>query len=265
MFLPTNNLPWGGRLATFVDYDKSTSDQAVVIKIGSSNPRLFLQYNRAKGHNSQTRDLANQVVIVRDEGVTEKTAGLQSWLVSGIMVNHATAKPVYRYSKFDGQSDLVIEVCKKVSGPPDYIVLSVHLDNGKQKSTCGGNSNTDSDNDNDNGQCKDSSAKFYLAQRGTYKSCAWLSKRFDRWGKRACKREFDAFVKCPKTCGSCFGGGCGDSGTETFFVKTNLTNKSCKWLSTREKWQKRLCYNGHDAYKHCKETCGLCSRRLAKG
>lgn len=135
----------------------------------------------------------------------------------------------------------------------------MHLDNGKQKSTCGDTTNNNSIKDN--GQCKDSSDKFYLAQRDTYKTCTWLSKKFDRWGKRVCKRKFDAFVKCPETCGSC----CGDSVSQIFFVKTNLSHKSCKWLSIREKWQKRLCYKGHDAYTHCKDTCGLCDRRLAEG
>jgi len=246
-------LPWGGQLAAFAHYDSSTSEQAVLIKIGDISPRLFLQYNRATGINAETRAHPNQVVIVRDEGKTEEVAGMQSWLVAGIMVDDEDAKPVHRYRKFDGNSDLIIEVCKKFEGgKPDYVHLSVHLDDGKQTSTCGNVGNTSS-------QCRDSAEDFYFPKRDTYKSCTWLSNNFNRWGDSLCQQKSEAVNVCPATCGKC-DVVCGD-GSGNFIVNDNIGSKRCDWLSMRPKWQARLCKDGHDAYELCRKTCGVCNRR----
>jgi len=242
--LTMTELPWGGNLAAYVDYDLTQSNQYVLINVGNSVPRLFIQYNRAKNMNTETRAERDKVVIVQDKG------NPQSWFVSSIMVDDDTVSSIFRYNKFDGESDLVIEVCAATRGPPDLVRLSAHLDDGTQSSAC-----------NDDLQpttCRDSSELFFIAQKDRYKSCRWLSRNFKRWGKRLCVPGQEAFDVCTATCGRCTEG-CSDSSTGTFFVNDNLLYKSCSWLSTRERRQEQLCYEGNDAYELCSQTCGTCS------
>jgi hypothetical protein len=80
--------------------------------------KYYLQYNRAKGMNSETGDAANKVAIV-----TSVTSG--SRLVGQIDTSN---------SRFTGDNDLVIEVCSKDSSSGvESVVLSI----GSSKSYCG--------------------------------------------------------------------------------------------------------------------------------
>jgi hypothetical protein len=58
--LDVEDLPWAGYLAAVVDYNMTSLDQNVIVHVGQSNPRLFLQYNRAKGINADTRELGDR-------------------------------------------------------------------------------------------------------------------------------------------------------------------------------------------------------------
>ena len=136
--LTMSDLPWGGYVAAFVDYNLTKSDQYVVVSVMKPNLRIFLQYNRAKGMNAQTRSHADEVVIIRDSGATPQVTALQSWLDGAIMIDDGTVSPVYRRPNFRGVdgSALVVTVCSKTQGPPDLVRLSIHLDNGTQTNTC---------------------------------------------------------------------------------------------------------------------------------
>jgi hypothetical protein len=137
--LDVEDLPWAGYLAAFVDYNMTSLDQNILVNVGQSNPRLFLQYNRAKGINADTRELGDHVVIVRDTGSPSTNGGLPSWREGGITAGGAA----FRYPDFgDRGVDLVMKVCEQVAGPPDLVWLSIHLDDGSQRSTCGDETTT---------------------------------------------------------------------------------------------------------------------------
>lgn len=183
--LSASDLPWGGNLAAFVDMP--LTDFPVVLRIQGSGQRLFLQYNRKKGMNAGTRELGDQVVIVQDDG-SDNQSGLQSWQLGGIINLNAP----FRRGSFSGGFDLIIEVCKKVTTAPEYVNISVYLDNGTQKSTCGAKRVETT--------CQDSAdTTFYVKQKDARKSCAWLKKR-PLWQERLCYEGHQAYEICPATC-----------------------------------------------------------------
>jgi hypothetical protein len=51
------------RLATFVDYPRATTSEPVVINVMGT---YFLQYNRAKGMNAETKERANAVTVTEN-------------------------------------------------------------------------------------------------------------------------------------------------------------------------------------------------------
>jgi hypothetical protein len=104
------------RLAAFVDYDKTSENETVLVKVLD---RFYLQYNRAKGMNRDTGEKRNQVIVThaREDG-TETLAGLS--------VGESFALP----AELDIESEVVIEVCDKVSGDrrgPDVMVVGITL------------------------------------------------------------------------------------------------------------------------------------------
>lgn len=58
IWLDVRDLPWGGALSTFVDYDGTAEGDYVVIRLGGreNDDSLFLQYNRRKGINAGTAE-----------------------------------------------------------------------------------------------------------------------------------------------------------------------------------------------------------------
>lgn len=125
-FYPNN--AWGGRLYAFVDYNRTPENAYVVIRVRD----LYLQYNRARRFNSATQERQNQVTITRGPNAESK-----STLLGGVALGTSATKPVFRVPNFAGTGhSLVIEACEQVYGPPDYVRLSIYLDNGTQKSTC---------------------------------------------------------------------------------------------------------------------------------
>jgi hypothetical protein len=242
------NLPWTGELVAFVDYELTAPDQNVLINIGQSNPRFFVDYNRAKGMNVGTRAMADQVVIIRDEGEVSSSEGVQSWLEAGIMTDD---EPIFRYQNFTNDTDLIIEVCDQVNGPLDAVRLSIYLDDGVQNSTC-------SAQEPDDGCEDDSREFFYIEMRDIWRKCIWLTRNLDVWGDELCVPGHDASRLCPETCGLCTDS-CWDQTNVTFVVKDEERN--CAWLSTKPAWKKRLCVENQQAYHICGETCNSCDPR----
>jgi hypothetical protein len=52
---------WSSPIFAFVDYDKTSTGHAVIVSVGD---HIFLQYNRAREFNYQTRQRRDEVVIV---------------------------------------------------------------------------------------------------------------------------------------------------------------------------------------------------------
>ena len=78
--LDLDELPWHGYLAFFGDYHLTDWNEPVVISIGSAKARFYLQYNRARGINRETRMFANSVAIVKDgESTGKHSAAKLSW------------------------------------------------------------------------------------------------------------------------------------------------------------------------------------------
>lgn len=120
--------PWSGRIYAFVDYNRTPLNSYVNIRIKD----LYLQYNRARRFNAQTQERRNQVTITRGPNPSS-----QSRLLGGIALGTSATNDVYRVPNFANTGhSLVIEACEQVYGPPDYVRLSIYLDNGKQTSTC---------------------------------------------------------------------------------------------------------------------------------
>lgn len=197
--LTQSDLPWGGYLAAFVDYQATAPSQHVLIRIGDSDVGLYLQFNRAKGINVGTRALPDTVVIVSDDGTVNPTWGIQSWQVGGIMVGRTDVDPTYIYSKFDGTADLIVRVCTYVKGSPDVVRLSMHLANGKQSTTC----NEAQAPTSGQSSCTDSpTGRFFANNNLQYKDCEWLSTRPTRQ-EQFCLQGHEAYAVCPDTCDAC--------------------------------------------------------------
>jgi hypothetical protein len=238
------DLPWMGYLAFFGDYKSTAMNQPVVINIGSTKPRLFLQYNRAKGINHQTRMAKDSVVIVRDDGSPEKSSGKQSWFAAAL----AKKGDTWAYVKFHGNFDLSVRVCEITSGTPDVVRLSIILIDGKQKHTC------------DKVMppiCDDSLSKTFLATDGVKRNCIALRSAANGVKAKNCVKGQEAYDVCAETCGKCTDD-CEDTPGVDFFVSAALGRQNCTWLSVRPAVQEKLCRYGQEAFDLCGESCNRC-------
>jgi hypothetical protein len=106
-------------LATFVDYDKTSPDDVVIIRIDKV---FYLHYNRAKDFNEGTQMNANSVTMVEFMTGFPGTA-----LLAGL---NAQTRP-YELMNYKGsESSLVIDVCSLLSGSsntPDTAIISIGL------------------------------------------------------------------------------------------------------------------------------------------
>jgi Gametolysin peptidase M11 len=95
------------QLATFVDYDKTTSfNEPVLIRLAN---KFVLQYNVAKGFNQDTEEMINQVTIVQ-----KTSAGTD--LLNGI----SSVGETFQISNFVGSGEVVvIEICERISTNDD--------------------------------------------------------------------------------------------------------------------------------------------------
>jgi hypothetical protein len=106
-------------LAPVVDFQKTTRKQPVIVAIGA---RFYVQYNRAKGFNSDTRQARNQVTVTEDidNSNSERRAALD------------LDNPIYTIANYKGSGrSLYIQVCHEIiqddndSELPDLMVLNI--------------------------------------------------------------------------------------------------------------------------------------------
>jgi hypothetical protein len=224
---------WKGRVAAFADYDLTTEGMHVIINVGD----LYLQYNRAKKMNRETREKANQLTITQEvfEG-SELLAGLTSY-----KTGNANVFELPNYTK--NGDKLVIAVCQTVAGSsssPDYMVVSVALN----EANC---------------ECEDSvHGTFRLDNED--KTCIYLADiNRGQLREELCVPSADgkgAYEVCPETCGKCWDD-CYDSSDETFIFKKSVRN--CAWLAARPReWGSACAAVNGTATEICKETCESC-------
>ena len=244
---------WRGPVFAFVDYDKTSSEQAVIVKVGN---HIYLQYNRAREFNVQTRKRPNEVVIVYNEN-----SSYDSNLLGGVSVGNFST---FRFVNYEGTGyDLVIQACKQEYGPPDFVLLSIWLDNGIQASQCNstGSSYIPSSKPTPSPTSSPTQSPTQLptqsptqlptqsptqlpTQSPTYQSSAHFS----------IEPTIASAALFPRIY-------CNDSTTETFYIddiRGIRRPHSCEWLAEAPPaWQHRLCRD-HQARFVCPETCDAC-------
>lgn len=264
------HIHWGGRLATFVDYNLTSPEEFVIIRIGD----IYMQYNRAKSFNVHTGKHQDQVVIVHAPRINSP-----SILLAGISAEDPSVSSVFRYKNFTNGVDLIIEACEQVYGPPDYVQMSLHLDNGIQSSTCDGIQSLMPSSSSAPSRvpttspsvapstsvvptpftCEDPPDRVWLSpDRSLY--CVDIARRL-QLRRELCHEGLPAYELCPDACRQCLDH-CDDDYKSTFYVDRRLGVRNCAWLSYRLNWQPLLCHPGHDAYHLCRDTCESCERAL---
>ena len=106
---------WLGSVLAFTDYDQAENGDYVVVKVNN----LYIQYNKAEDFNFQTMDKKNQLTIVEAE-----SENMSSHVLSGIDLKNST----FRYINFEGDNDLVVEVCSLADvGGKSSLLVSIYL------------------------------------------------------------------------------------------------------------------------------------------
>lgn len=159
------NGPWNGKLVGIDDYlneQTSRNEHTVVAKIGT----LFVMYNRKEGVNSQVAGDGDTVTIVEQAGPKQ-----QSWKRAAL----TEGSTPFRERNWGGTNkNLVIQVCERTSGAPDYAKVLVYLE-GSSNPTC---TSTDA------GQTNPTSDSFDCRKVKRRKNC-FRARTSD--GKRSCK------------------------------------------------------------------------------
>lgn len=264
---------WSGKVATFVDYDKTQEEEYVVIKVGTT---LYFQYNRAKGMNAQTYDHPDELVIV--ESGAEGTK-----LIGGLDGQHFNTT-IFQFNNFeDTNKTLFIAVCNRYLGnnrtDADYYHISVGLDTidcdvstpsseapSLSPSTSPSTSPSASRNEVivsgeqeiDRGQiCDDDmSREFEVPGLGNIK-CSFLQNQSPEGRDFLCSNtRADEF--CKESCGSC-NDNCNDDNDAVF--EYDLAYRTCGWvrsaIHTQEDFDS-ICSPGNSPRRHCRETCNSC-------
>jgi len=105
--------------------DHVTSDEQYTVAhiVEANEEDLFVMYNRAEGINSQVLGHRDQVTIIKQNGRYE-----QSWLEAGISLDNDVPSR-WISSDWNGSgNDLVIQICDRVDGTPDYARIIVYLE-----------------------------------------------------------------------------------------------------------------------------------------
>jgi hypothetical protein len=157
-------------LAALVDFQMAQPHQPVILVVGTGDEKLYLQYNRAKGFNNQTRAFKDWVTVhtttpwaitTRKGGIRLSEEGLSEFATDDR--KGSIRLPLFTATNFSGSGrDLLIQVCEDLPGNeksrPDVIVISV----GIGKSLCNVTAEDEDDNEGDSFSEKssfDSSAK----------------------------------------------------------------------------------------------------------
>jgi hypothetical protein len=148
-------------LAALVDFKIAKAHQPVILVVGTGDEAYYLQYNRAKGFNNETRTFKDWVTIHTSDPFAATT------IIGGIRLNEYAMKtedqkgsirpPLFTATNYSGSGrDLLIQVCDEVPGNekrrPDVMMISV----GMGKTLC---NVTPEDEDEDEGDSFDESWK----------------------------------------------------------------------------------------------------------
>ena len=110
------------KLASFVDYKKTATDEFVVVNI---NDQYYLMYNTKKGFNIDTEQKQNQVTVT--EGLSTGTNSLAGLSVGGTK---------FTVSNYQGTGKtLIVEACKTMTGSNGASIMQISI--GLGKSVCG--------------------------------------------------------------------------------------------------------------------------------
>jgi hypothetical protein len=231
---------WSGLLYAFVDYDRTPQNSFVLIRVRD----LYVQYNRARRFNSGTREKRNEVTITR--GPNENA---QSILLGSVGIGNGKER-IHRVSNFAGTGhSLVFEACEQVYGPPDYVRLSIYLDDGSQQSTCSALAEPT--------PLPTQPPTPRPTLRPTRKPTA--SPTPNPTLKLSTPRPTPSPTSPPTTTltGSGF---CDDNSSASIRLDPNKPTPqvSCLQLRNNEALRNSLCVPTHEAYSECRETCGAC-------
>lgn len=244
---------WSVRLYASVDYLHGLPENSyVLIRVQD----LYLQYNRARHFNSGTQERKNQVTIVRGPGDDE-----MSQLLGGVAVGFPEVEAKQRILNFANTGfALVIEACEQVYGPPDYVRMSIYLDNGQQKSTCVADTPT-------RPPTKAPTLRPTLRPTSrptpspTFRPTSSPTPSPTSPPTLSPTSSPTLIPTSPPTSlrqATAGSDSCKDLTTKTFYVNRNWPNQDCEWLNVRTNWQIYLCHPSHDAYYICGKTCGRC-------
>jgi len=110
------------KLATFVDYNLTTSGQFVNIRVGN----YYVTYNRAKGINENTMEYPDKILVVEMLEGPEMTLYHNTELLAAL---DADTDTTFRVENFNNTNQpLIVQVCETVAGPPDFAKVAVGLD-----------------------------------------------------------------------------------------------------------------------------------------
>eukprot|EP00547_Thalassionema_nitzschioides_P002913 CAMPEP_0194199332 /NCGR_PEP_ID=MMETSP0156-20130528/391_1 /TAXON_ID=33649 /ORGANISM="Thalassionema nitzschioides, Strain L26-B" /LENGTH=708 /DNA_ID=CAMNT_0038924217 /DNA_START=123 /DNA_END=2246 /DNA_ORIENTATION=- len=256
---------WSGKLATFVDYDKTAEEEHVVIKVGET---LFLQYNRAKGMNAQTYDHPDELVIVENGAEGSKLIGG----VDGEEFNTT----FFQYNNFeDTNRTLFIAACSRHLGnnrtDADYYHISVGLDaidcnvtaldsqsSSPSPSTAPSEGRSEVIADVlDRGQlCDDDMTQEFEVPGLPNITCSFLQNRPSVRNYLCDATRADEV--CKESCGTC-SDSCDDDNNAYFEYDGEYQN--CEWARTEIRTQAdfdSICSPGKSPHRYCREACNSC-------
>ena len=111
----------------YLNGQATAKDQYTVARIkGGNEVDLFIMYNRAEGINSQVPGHKDHVTLVSQRGESQR-----SILEAGLSVDESDETLPSRWSKsnWNGSGNtLVIQLCQRVAGEPDYAKVIVYLE-----------------------------------------------------------------------------------------------------------------------------------------
>jgi len=285
---------WGGRLVPFVDYDKTFLEtDAVVVRIGT----LYVQYNRARGFNDGTRLLSNYAVIVSapDEPLIAQSELLSGVIKNGYKPRYLLTYDSYTFQNFNGTGhNLIFQVCDQYPTclatstsceyngsqfEPDYIHLSIHLDDGIQTSMCsvplGAITDAPSSSPTTSMKPTASVAPSSLPTLSSVPSSSPSQvpttvpssspTQIPSSSPSDQPSEAPTTSKVPTSSPSdqpsaaptinCIG----KDYQGLVPVNHRFGNQTCAWIANRKVWRTYLCQEGFEAFEQCQETCDSCN------
>jgi hypothetical protein len=249
-----NNGAWIGNIAAFTQYDKVRPEDFIIVNVGD----IYLQYNRADKFNIFTGDYPNQITIVKGTSPDERSNLLGS--VSQL-AQLARYPQTHHIANFQASGfDLIIEACEQNylsrihQNLPDYIRVSVHLENGEQSSACILATPVPAATPT---MVPTMAALLPTPAPTMFPTIAKLPPTTPPTSPA----KMSHVTATPTTASSEPPHGeatCDDSHSFTFFVTELNFHGNCAWLSGSRHWKEQLCVPGHEAFDMCEETCGKC-------